>query len=131
MKKITPFAAFTALVVIFTASSQLSADEPKLTTTVQAVEFQRDGKVIGIRLFNVTPESGFGRSGFLNGDVIKSMNDTPISDLSQVLGIIADSESVSAIVLRADKDIELKFAGRRVSSAAGITKNGSGQKTAK
>ena len=84
---------------------------------VQVVPYKQNGSVAGMQLRNVTPESGFGRAGFISGDVIKMLNGTPIKDPRQMQEIILTNETVKAVVLREDDTIEIKIPGRKAKKA--------------
>lgn len=67
--------------------------------------------VVGLRLANINEKSGFGRAGFVSGDIIKSLNGKPVRSLSEMTDIISTSEAVTAVVLRNEQPIRFTFPG--------------------
>ncbi|MBL8913731.1 MAG: hypothetical protein JNM17_23720 [Archangium sp.] len=58
-----------------------------LTCTANAariVPSMKDGKLVGIRLFSIRPESVWAAAGFMNGDVLKEANGLPLLEPEQV-----------------------------------------------
>ena len=117
--KYAVIAATIVFAAVFTPFDQALAEKPKLIPSstpkvpqsVRTIPYEQNGVTVGLRLQNVTPESTFGRAGFLSEDVIKLLNGTPIKSLGQVMEIVGDNEVVKAVVLRKGETIDFKFPG--------------------
>lgn len=86
------------------------ANLPRLLSQARAVPYFRNGKSIGMRLFAIRKGSLYEKLGLKNGDILKSVNDTSLSDPAQALKIFEQLKEEKSIGLKlerqgADKDL--------------------------
>jgi general secretion pathway protein C len=77
---------------------------PLLLTQARAVPYFKDGKSIGLRLFAVKQGSIFERLGLKNGDVLKSINGSPMGDLSQAIKLFETLKQERNINVQLERD---------------------------
>lgn len=58
---------------------------PLLLTQARAVPYFKDGKAIGLRLFAIKNGSLYEKVGLKNGDILMSINDSSLGDISQAM----------------------------------------------
>ena len=112
-----PLTLFFSTFLFFAAVTPLSADpsDAPAAAETKVLRFEpvkENGSVIGLKLSNVRPDDGFGRIGFIEGDVIRMLNGKPITKFSQLRQIIADSAKIKAVVLRNGEAVVVEFDGR-------------------
>lgn len=74
----------------------------------------RQGHIKGFRIFAVTPDSNWAKSGLRNGDVIESINGrevTSTSDLSELLAELEKTDSVRLEIKRGGKQQRINYGG--------------------
>ena len=85
---------------------------PQQTKEVpRVIQVKSRSAIIGLRLANISEKSGFGRAGFISGDIIKSLNGKPVRSVSEMTDSISTSETVTAVVIRNDQPIRFTFPG--------------------
>jgi hypothetical protein len=70
----------------------------------------KDGEIVGFMIDLIDPGSIYEKAGFLDKDIITSINDIAIKDAAtavKILHTIKNMDSVSATVLRGDQEISL------------------------
>jgi|GEM_PF-845059 len=101
------------LVVVQEAEYTQALDNlPLLLTQARAVPYFKDGKAQGLRLFAVKAGSFYERLGLKNGDVLKSINENSLADLSQAMQLLEKlktERSFSISVERNSEPKELKY----------------------
>lgn len=79
---------------------------------VRVVPEQRDGKLLGLRLFGVRPTSVLGSLGLRNGDRLESINGFPIASPEKALQAYAQLRTAShlrVLLTRLGKPVELEL----------------------
>ena len=74
----------------------------------------RQGHIKGFRIFAVTPDSNWAKSGLRNGDVIESINGrevTNTSDLAELLADLEKADSIQLEVKRGGKQQRITYGG--------------------
>lgn len=64
----------TEFIIDRSAVDQILENQAELMRSARIVPEQKDGKVVGVRLFGVRPETLLGTLGFTNGDRLESIN---------------------------------------------------------
>lgn len=88
------------------------ANLPMVLSEARAVPFFKEGKTIGLRLFAIKAGSLFERLGLKNGDVLKSVNNNSLSDLSQALRLfeqLKQEKSISVSLERNGMEKQFKY----------------------
>lgn len=88
---------------------------PLLLSQARAVPYFRNGQSVGMRLFAIRKDSLYEKIGLKNGDIIKSVNDTSVSDPTQALKIFEQLKSERSLfvnVERSGKDMRLDYTVR-------------------
>jgi membrane-associated protease RseP (regulator of RpoE activity) len=94
------------------AGSKPLMTAPQQTKEVpRVIQVKSRSAVVGLRLANISEKSGFGRAGFISGDIIKSLNGKPVRSVSEMTDSISTSETVTAVVIRNDQPIRFTFPG--------------------
>ncbi len=73
---------------------------PPRTTSVHAAPEQLDGKIIGIRLFGIRPESLLGTLGIRDGDVVESINGFDLASPEKALQAYARLRTAANLNLK-------------------------------
>lgn len=84
----------------------------QVITQVRATPYLRNGKALGFRLFAIRKGSIFERMGLLNGDVVQTVNGTPLDSPSAAVGlldIIRTADVIRLDLLRKDKPTTLSY----------------------
>ncbi len=68
-------------------------------TEVRAVPFLRDGNSMGFRLFAIKRGSIFERMGLKNGDVVRNINGTQLTDPSMAMGLLGEIQTAEVITV--------------------------------
>lgn len=87
----------------------------QLITQVRAVPHFQGGQSTGFRLFAIRQNSIFDRIGLRNGDIIKRVNGTDVSDASRALGLLQNlrnERQVSVELVRNKEDKTLSYSFR-------------------
>jgi type II secretion system protein C len=79
------------------------ANLPRLLSQARAVPYFRNGQSIGMRLFAIRKDSMYEKLGLQNGDILKSVNETSLSDPSQALKIFEQLKSERSINLTLER----------------------------
>lgn len=85
---------------------------PRLLSQARAVPYFRNGKSIGMRLFAIRSGSIYEKLGLKNGDIIKAVNNTSLSDPTQALRLfeqLKNEKSISVQTERAGQDVPLSY----------------------
>ncbi|HKJ70714.1 MAG TPA: type II secretion system protein GspC [Gammaproteobacteria bacterium] len=85
---------------------------PRLLQQAKAVPMQRNGQTVGFRVVNIQQGSVFQDLGVKEGDVIRSVNDTPIRSPKQALEAYRKLRSADAFrldVLRDGQPVTLQY----------------------
>lgn len=97
------------------AESELTdalANLPRLLSQARAVPYFRNGKSVGMRLFAIRRGSLYEKLGLKNGDIIKEVNNSSLSDPAQALKLfeqLKNERSVYVKTERAGQDLELRY----------------------
>lgn len=97
------------------AESELNselANLPKLLSQARAVPYFRNGQSIGMRLFAIRSGSLYEKLGLKNGDILKSVNNTSLSDPAQALKIfeqLKNEKNISVTTERNGQDVDLRY----------------------
>lgn len=75
------------------------ANLPLLLTQARAVPYFKDGKAVGLRLFAIKGGSLYEKVGLQNGDILKSINGSSLSDITQAMKLFE--------TLKAERSIEV------------------------
>jgi general secretion pathway protein C len=86
----------------------------QLITQVRAVPHFQGGESTGFRLFAIRQNSIFDRIGLRNGDIIKRVNGTDVSDASRALGLFQNLRNERQVVVelvrnKEDKTLSYSF----------------------
>jgi general secretion pathway protein C len=81
---------------------------PMLLTQARAVPYFRDGRAAGLRLFAVKTGSLYEKLGLKNGDILKSINDNSLSDLSQAMQLFERLKTERSIKITLERNSEDK-----------------------
>lgn len=87
----------------------------QLITQVRAVPHFQGGQSTGFRLFAIRQNSLFDRIGLRNGDIIKRVNGTDVSDASKALGLfqnLRNERQVAVELIRNKEDKTLSYSFR-------------------
>ena len=79
------------------------ANLPRLLSQARAVPYFRNGKSIGMRLFAIRRGSLYEKLGLKNGDIIKAVNDSNISDPAQALKLFEQLKSERSIQVKLER----------------------------
>lgn len=85
---------------------------PLLLTQARAVPYFKDGKSIGLRLFAIKGGSMFEKIGLKNGDILKNINGSSLSDITQAVKLfdqLKDQTNISVIVERNREEKNLQY----------------------
>lgn len=89
------------------------ANLPRLLSQARAVPYFRNGQSVGMRLFAIRRGSLYEKLGLKNGDILKSVNDSSLSDPAQALKLFEQLKSERSIYLtveRNSEDVDLRYA---------------------
>ena len=92
--------------------SEALANLPKLLVQARAVPYFRNGESIGMRLFAIKRGSLYEKLGLKNGDIIRSINDTSLSDPAQALKLfeeLKDQRAIEVTLERAGQEKNLQY----------------------
>jgi general secretion pathway protein C len=78
-------------------------EEPALLRSVRVVPEQRDGKIVGLRLFGIRPSSLLGSLGLRNGDRLESINGFSVASPEKALEAYARLRSASRLSVHLDR----------------------------
>ncbi|NDC38298.1 MAG: hypothetical protein EBZ48_09635 [Proteobacteria bacterium] len=81
---------------------------PMLLTQARAVPYFRDGRAAGLRLFALKTGSLYEKLGLKNGDILKSINENSLSDLSQAMQLFERLKSERSIKITLERNSEDK-----------------------
>lgn len=81
---------------------------PVLLTQARAVPYFREGKAIGLRMFAIKSGSLFQKIGLLNGDILKTINDSSLSDITQAMKIFERLKQERSLTLTLERNKEEK-----------------------
>ena len=81
---------------------------PMLLQQARAVPYFKDGKSIGLRLFAIRPGSLYEKVGLQNGDILKEINGTSLSDITQAVKLFERLKSEKNITLKLERQREDK-----------------------
>jgi len=79
------------------------ANLPRLLSQARAVPYFRNGKSIGMRLFAIRRGSLYEKLGLKNGDIIKAVNESNISDPAQALKLFEQLKSERSIEVKLER----------------------------
>lgn len=85
---------------------------PLLLTQARAVPYFKDGKSIGLRLFAIRAGSLFEKIGLMNGDILKTVNESSLADFSQALSLfekLKQEKSIKVQLERNKQEREFKY----------------------
>lgn len=94
------------------AVDAIMAQQAQLMRSVRVMPDQKGGKVVGIRVLNVRPNTLLGKLGFKNGDSIQSINGFQLSSPEKALQAYARLRTASNIavkVTRRGKPVSIEF----------------------
>lgn len=92
--------------------SNALANLPVLLSQARAVPFFKNGQSVGMRLFAITQGSLYEKVGLRNGDIVKSVNDTSVTDPAAAIKLfeqLKSERSITVVVERNQKDMELRY----------------------
>jgi general secretion pathway protein C len=84
----------------------------QLFTQIRAVPHFEGGKSTGFRLFAIRQNSIFDNIGLRNGDIIQSINGTPLDDPSSALGLMQNfrsAQQLNVTILRNKESLTLQY----------------------
>ncbi|MBI5018628.1 MAG: PDZ domain-containing protein [Deltaproteobacteria bacterium] len=82
---------------------------PELPTAPQSAEQirtrldHRDGKLRGLIVYNIAPESAFAKMGLLDGDVILAVNGRPVTTTAEILDLYDTLQRGGTFTLEVDR----------------------------
>ncbi|HMP47927.1 MAG TPA: type II secretion system protein N [Oligoflexia bacterium] len=85
---------------------------PVLLSQARAVPYFRNGQSIGMRLYAIKAGSLYEKLGLKNSDVIKTVNNTQVSDPTKALKLFEDlksERSIGVTVEREGQDVDLRY----------------------
>lgn len=85
---------------------------PLLLTQARAVPYFKDGKSVGLRLFSIKNGSLYEKVGLQNGDILKAINGSSLSDISQAMKLfetLKQEKSISVTLERNREEKEFKY----------------------
>lgn len=85
---------------------------PLLLTQARAVPYFKDGKSIGLRLFAIKTGSLFEKIGLKNGDILKDINGSSMSDITQAVKLferLKEEKNISLTLERGKQDMVLNY----------------------
>jgi len=85
---------------------------PLLLQQARAVPYFKNGKSIGLRLFAIRPGSLYEKIGLQNGDILKKINSTDLSDISQAIKLfekLKQEKNVTVVLERQREDKTLNY----------------------
>lgn len=88
------------------------ANLPLLLTQARAVPYFKDGKPVGLRLFAIKSASMFEKIGLKNGDILKNINGSSMTDITQAVKLfeqLRNERSISVLVERNREERELQY----------------------
>lgn len=88
------------------------ANLPLLLTQARAVPYFKDGKSLGLRLFAIKTGSLFEKIGLKNGDILKDINGSSMSDITQAVKLferLKEEKNISLTLERGKRDIVLNY----------------------
>ena len=93
----------------------VSSNQPLLLTQVRGVPYFQQGKAVGLRLFAIKPGGLFDQIGLQNGDVIISVDGTPILDLVTLARALTPpvddaAKAIKIQLIRLDQPMPLNIA---------------------
>lgn len=81
---------------------------PLLLTQARAVPYFKDGKSIGLRMFAIRKDSMFEKIGLKNGDILKSINDNSLGDITQAMKLFEQLKSERNLSVHLERNNEEK-----------------------
>jgi general secretion pathway protein C len=81
-------------------------------TNARIVPAFRDGQGVGLKLFNIQPDSMYAKAGLRNGDVVMSLNGMPLSPAQKALETyekVKTAPKIDAEVERDGKRLHLTY----------------------
>lgn len=94
------------------AVDKIMTDQAELMKSARIVPEQKDGKVLGIRLFGIRPETLLGTMGFQNGDRLETINGFDMGSPEKALEAYARLRTASNLnikVNRRGKDMSVDY----------------------
>lgn len=85
---------------------------PLLLTQARAVPYFQDGKSVGLRLFAIRSGSLYEKLGLTNGDILKSVNGSGLTDFSQAAELfqkLKEEKSITLVLERNKQDKEIRY----------------------
>ncbi|RDV38552.1 PDZ domain-containing protein [Bradymonadaceae bacterium TMQ3] len=79
------------------------ADPAALTRQARVMPNYRDGEPSGLRMVGVTPSSFYSQMGIRSGDIIQSVNGTPITNQRQALELLEKLRSENNVVIEIER----------------------------
>ncbi len=79
------------------------SDMGNLLVSARAIPYIKDGAIQGFRLVNISPSSFYRIIGLQDGDVIKSVNNIPISNPQVLLKIMSDIQNETYFEIKIDR----------------------------
>ena len=90
---------------------QIVKDRALLESSAEVIPFAQNGKVIGVRLFEIKPQGAWAILGLQHGDVIESINSQPMDNpprlLTQITRELPTSDITIIVYRRGDERVEL------------------------
>jgi general secretion pathway protein C len=77
---------------------------PVLLTQARAVPYFRNGQSIGMRLYAIKAGSLYEKLGLKNSDIIKEINNSPVTDPSKALKLFEDLKSQRSIAVGVERE---------------------------
>ena len=88
------------------------ANLPLLLTQARAVPYFKEGKSVGLRLFAIRRGSLFEKIGLQNGDILKEINGSSLSDISQAVKLfekLKQQRDVSVMLERQRQEQTIRY----------------------
>ncbi len=81
---------------------------PLLLTQARAIPYYKNGQPVGLRMFAIKNGSLYAKLGFQNGDILKSINNNDLTELSEAMKLFETLKQQREITVRLDRGQESK-----------------------
>jgi len=93
----------------------------EIMTKIKLRPFFTTGSPDGVMVYAIKPDSVFNKAGIRNGDIVKSINGTPVSsieDASSMLSGMENTDAAKLILIRNGETKEISYSAGSPDSAA-------------
>jgi type II secretory pathway component PulC len=101
----TMFRSLITLFLLFSATSAMAneANGARSDSTARVVPAFSERRIIGLRIFNITPDSPLAIFGLENGDLIVKANDQPVRSPDDVLTVYNELKNTRSLRLEIER----------------------------